>query len=214
MTGLQAFTIDQVSRLTGLSERTLRYWADTNLFRPSYANVHGRPFGRVYSFRDVVALRTLARIRRDYGFPLQTIRRIDDWLSQHYDTPWSELRFYVRGQELFFEDKELGIRRAGSNPEQAAIPIEMKEIVLSTEADAATLRARSQDEIGQITQNRYVSHNAPVIAGTRIRTEAIWNFYEAGYSISDILRQYPRLTETDVRVAIQFEQRRHDQKTA
>jgi uncharacterized protein (DUF433 family) len=52
-------------------------------------------------------------------------------------------------------------------------------------------------------------HNAWVVAGTRIPTEAIWNFHAAGYDAEAIIREYPRLTPDDVRAAIDFESRRH-----
>lgn len=38
-----AFTADQVSRLTGLSERRLRYWDKTGFFNPEYGVWRRRP---------------------------------------------------------------------------------------------------------------------------------------------------------------------------
>jgi uncharacterized protein (DUF433 family) len=49
-------------------------------------------------------------------------------------------------------------------------------------------------------------HNASVIAGTRIPTNAIYDLHHAGFSIPQIVSEYPRLTEKDIRAAIQFEQ--------
>ena len=49
--------------------------------------------------------------------------------------------------------------------------------------------------------------NAPVIAGTRIPTAAIRRFREAGYSIEQIIRQYPTLTAEDIKGALAFEER-------
>jgi uncharacterized protein (DUF433 family) len=69
------------------------------------------------------------------------------------------------------------------------------------------MQARDEDEIGQIFQHRYIAHNEPVLAGTRIRTSAIWNFHQAGYSTEEILAEYPRLTAQDVDAAIEFETR-------
>jgi uncharacterized protein (DUF433 family) len=47
-----------------------------------------------------------------------------------------------------------------------------------------------------------------VLAGTRIPTQAIWNFYRAGYKMLAILKEYPRLTAKDVQAAIEFEANR------
>ena len=84
----------------------------------------------------------------------------------------------------------------------------MEPVIASAAIDANRLRERSPGEIGQIVRHRHVSHNAPVLAGTRIRTEAIWNFHSAGYSDADILREYPRLDPDDIQQAICFERER------
>jgi len=66
---------------------------------------------------------------------------------------------------------------------------------------------------GQISRNRYIARNDPVIRGTRVRTEAIWNYYNSGYSIKDIKTEYPQLTKRDINAAIRFE-REHKTKAA
>lgn len=210
MATILASTVEQASRLTGLSDRQLRYWDNTGFFNPTISDVKRRPYGRIYSFRDVVGLRTLGMLRHKYNIPLQELRKVGAWLNEHYEEPWASLRFYVAGRKVFFDDPEHEVRRSGSNPEQVVIPVEMQRVATETEAEAQKLRERDPDEIGKIVQHRYTSHNAPLIAGTRIRTEAIWNFHEAGYSVAEILREYPRLTTDDVHAAISFEkQRRH-----
>ena len=89
--------------------------------------------------------------------------------------------------------------------QQTVIPIHMYEVIEAAETDAAKLRDRSEEEIGQIVQHRLVSHNQPILAGTRIRTSAVWNFHNAGYSDEEILRQYPRLKLEDVQAALSYE---------
>lgn len=210
MSPLVAFTVEHVSRITGLSPRQLRYWDDIGFFQPSVADERGRPYGRVYSFRDVVALRTLALLRKDYHVPLQQLRRVGAWLAEHYQSPWASLRFYVAGREVYFDDPRTGTRVAAERAGQVAIPIEMEQIARDTEWAADRLRERDCSQIGAITRHRYVAHNAPVVAGTRIPSEAIWSFHEAGYDAAAIIREYPLLTEDEVRAAIAHEaQRRH-----
>jgi uncharacterized protein (DUF433 family) len=70
---------------------------------------------------------------------------------------------------------------------------------------AERLRERRDDQIGTVVRNRYVVHNAWVVAGTRIPTQGIWNFHQAGYDSAAIIREYPRLTPADVQAAIEFE---------
>lgn len=208
MATILAFTVDQASRLTGLTDRQLRYWDDTGFFTPTYSDAKRRAYGRIYSFRDVVGLRTLAMLRNKYRVPLQELRKIGAWLKQNYEAPWASLRFYVAGREVFFDDPRDQIRRSGSNPDQTVIPVEMQSIATETEAAADKLRERTPDEIGKVVQHRHIMQNSPVLAGTRIRTEAIWSFHKAGYQCDEILRRYPRLTPKDVQAAIDFERER------
>jgi len=207
-----AFTVEQIHKLTGLSRRQIRYWDSTGFFSPSYASVKGRPFGRVYSFQDLVWLRTVALLNKKYRISMRRLRPIADWLGEHPAETWVTLTFYVSGNEFFFEDRELNARRAAGNLQQTVIPIEMKPIIRDAETAADALRDRAPEEIGQIVQKRNVSHNHPVIAGTRVRTEAIWNFHESGYSDREILKQYPRLDPRDITEALCFERARREQR--
>lgn len=68
------------------------------------------------------------------------------------------------------------------------------------------LRVRKSDQLGQIERHKFVVRNASVIAGTRIPTAAIRRFREAGYSVDQIIRQYPTLTKEDVDAAIAHEE--------
>jgi DNA-binding transcriptional MerR regulator len=209
MNTILAFRLDQVQRLTGLSRRQIRYWDDTNFYNPSYHSEKGRPFGRVYSFRDLVGLRTIALLMKEHGFRLQQLRPVAAWLASHPSETWSSLRFYIAGSDLIFEDTELNAWRSTARPRQTVIPIHMYQVISEAESDADRLRERTSDEIGQIVRNRLVSHNQHVLAGTRIRTSAIWTFHEDGYSNDEILRQYPRLVAEDVDAALKFERTRH-----
>jgi uncharacterized protein (DUF433 family) len=57
-----------------------------------------------------------------------------------------------------------------------------------------------------------VLNNTPVVAGTRVPTEAIWNFHEAGYDTDAIIREYPQITAADVRAAIMYEESRRPRR--
>lgn len=66
MTGsiIQAFTDEQVARLTGISVGQLRYWDRTSFFRPDYASENrSDPFSRIDSYLDLVSLKVIARLR-------------------------------------------------------------------------------------------------------------------------------------------------------
>jgi uncharacterized protein (DUF433 family) len=53
----------------------------------------------------------------------------------------------------------------------------------------------------RIKRDPKVMMGKPVIIGTRITVEHILRLLGAGDSVEDILRNHPRLTETDIRAA-------------
>jgi MerR-like DNA binding protein len=68
---VSAFTEDQVERLTGISQRQLRYWDRTGFFVPSLAYEDRRsPYSRLYSFRDIVSLKIVSALRNEANVPL------------------------------------------------------------------------------------------------------------------------------------------------
>ncbi len=206
MSELLAFTSDHVVSLTGLSKHQLRYWDQTEFFTPTLIDDHRRrAFGRIYSFRDVVGLRTISVLRNEHRIPLQELRRIGEWLRTQYQTPWASLRFYLKGRTVVFADPGSDTFLEAVGTKQSVLQMSLEPIANDMRNAADRLRERQADQLGQIQRNRYVVHNAWVVAGTRIPTEAIWNFHSAGFGTSAIIREYPRLTEEDVRVAIEFE---------
>jgi uncharacterized protein (DUF433 family) len=84
----------------------------------------------------------------------------------------------------------------------------MEELARQVDDLSSKMRTRTRSQVGRIQRNRYVVHNKPVLAGTRIPTEAIWNFHQAGYDMRGIIREYPRLTPKDVTSALAYERGR------
>lgn len=208
-----AFGAVHVCRLTGLSSRQLSYWDKTGFFSPQYAEDNRRrPFSRVYSFRDVVGLRTIAILRKDHLVPLQELRKVGAWLKKHHQSPWASLTFYVSGPRVFFDDPGTGTRMAARPLGHPVLPIAMERIAHEMGTAAERLRDRDANDIGRVTQSRYVVHNAPVLAGTRIPTSAVYNLHEGGLSTRAILREYPRLKRDDVEAALSYEQERQERR--
>ena len=90
---------------------------------------------------------------------------------------------------------------------QYALGIPLERIVADTKRDIEQFRRRPEDQIGRIGRSRYLNHNAQVVAGTRIATSAIRRLHEDGYSVEQIIGEYPDLTEADVRAALAHEER-------
>lgn len=98
-------TTPVVAKLVGASPRRIRYWADKNLLRPS-AKQTGH---RLYTFQDVLALRTICALREG-GCPLQHIRRVVKELRQRFADETTEalarLTLLTDGQRVFIVDED------------------------------------------------------------------------------------------------------------
>jgi DNA-binding transcriptional MerR regulator len=94
------------SALTGLSYRRLDYLARKGYVRPSLAEAHGSGTRRVYSFEDLVALRTLAELR-GAGVSLDALRTVVTFLrSRGLGTPLAEARLVVEGDDVLWIETE------------------------------------------------------------------------------------------------------------
>src|SRR5438105_3945346 len=190
---IDILTVEQTSRLTGLSPGQIVAWDREGFFHPEWEKEHGRPYGRVYSFRDVVGPRTLDVLRNEHHVPLKDLRKVGAWLSKRRDTPWASLRFYVAGRRVYFDNPDTGMLTAGRPLGQGAFPFELQPVADEVRNRIEAMRKRRGEDIGRIERRRHVVGNAPVLAGTRIPTSAIWSFHEAGYSVEQIIDEYPRL---------------------
>ncbi len=204
------FSVDQVSRLTGLKKGRLAYWHNTDFYTAEHADEPHRPYGRVYSFLDLVALRTLSVLVHQHRVYLGELRKVAELLSDRKGD-WAGCKFLVGGRKVFWVPRgssDADIRSAHP-PGQIEMPVAMDEVTRDVQRAVAAAKQRSEDEIGKIVQHRTVAQNAHVLAGTRIPTLAVWSFHQEGYDNPAIQRQYPRLTSTDIDAAITFERRRH-----
>lgn len=91
----QAYSREEVRRLLGISERRLKGWEQQKLVAPV----------PLYGFRELIALRTLLKLRADRVPPLQ-IRRALVALREklrHIEHPLSELKLYADGKKIRVE---------------------------------------------------------------------------------------------------------------
>lgn len=72
----------QVCSIVGITYRQLDYWARTDLLRPSIQDAKGSGSQRVYSYRDLVALKVIKKLI-SAGLSLQAVRKAIDYLRGH-----------------------------------------------------------------------------------------------------------------------------------
>ena len=207
MEPIGAFTSSTAARLARLTKRQVEYWDRTGVYSPTLAKGHGRQlYGRIYSFKDVIALRTLAMLRKHVS--LQELRKVGDFLAERYDSPWNSLEFAVESGRVFFRDRDTDLWVSSRPFGQSAMPFRVAKIAADVERRFARMKERGKRQRGKLARHRYVANNQWVIAGTRIPTDVIWEFHSFGYSDERILSEYPDLTLDDVRAAIDFESSR------
>lgn len=199
MTVFRAYTTEQAAKVANVSPRRVRYWADTGVLVPSVLyDTSTSPRGTLYSFPDVVGLRTLGILRDRHGLSLQNLRRAADFLRSHARQPWSELRLWVRGNDLLFRAPATGALLSAGVHGQTAIPIEIEPVALDAERASEALGRRDPADIGLTERRRGVQNNRVVIKGTRVPVESILSLASDGYSAQSIVETFPSLTLGDV----------------
>jgi uncharacterized protein (DUF433 family) len=199
-----AFSAEQVRRLTGLTTRQLTYWDRTRFFAPSYADDDRRsPYSRLYSFRDVVGLRTIWRLTEEFHVSLQHLRKVAEKLSHIANDLWATQVLYVLDKKVVFDETGTGRLREVLS-DQYINGLALGSVISDMREAVDQLRQRQPDQIGQITRSRFENHNTPVIAGTRIPVSAIREFADDGYTVEKIIEEYPDLTERDVTAALSY----------
>jgi len=209
-TVISAFSEEHVERLTGLTKKQLRYWDRTGFFVPTHASEDRKDaYSRIYSFKDIVSLRTIGILRLQHGVPLQHLRKVAEKLNHLADDKWTKTTLYVLNKKVVFDDPENGGQREVVSG-QYVLGIALKTIIEDTQKDVAKMQRREERKVGHIERSKYVSHNAWVISGTRIPTAAILRFKNAGYSVDQIIEEYPDLTPEDIKVAIAHEENKSE----
>jgi uncharacterized protein (DUF433 family) len=201
---VSAFTEEQVERLTGVSTSQLRYWDRTGFFKPSLGSDNRRDsYSRIYTFKDVASLRVLNILRNQYTVPLQHLRKVAHDLAHLSDAKWTSLQLYVQNKKVVLvEPGTADYREIVSK--QYVILLSLQAVIADTKRDARKVLSRSIEQIGKFTRARNVSHNRLVIAGTRVPVDSIKRFAEDGFTVDQIMSEYPTLTREDVEAAIKY----------
>jgi uncharacterized protein (DUF433 family) len=205
---IAAFDEDYTVRLTGVSKSQLRYWGRTDFFSPTYSDGRGA-FSRVYSFSDIVSLKVLNTLRNQFGVSLPHLRDVKEKLASVGVECWTGAKLYVLNKRVIWQEAGTDIPQEVASGQFIA-PVSLDDVMAHTQHDISKLESRDKSSYGKIKKSRFVSHNAPVVAGTRIRVSAIQAFADAGYSAKDIVAEYPGLTEADIKAALDFK----DEKAA
>jgi uncharacterized protein (DUF433 family) len=199
-----AFTEEQVEKLTGVNKRQLQHWDRTDFFVPSMAFQDRRaPYSRLYSFRDLVSLKVLNALRNEANVPLTHLREVKETLTHLGDDLWAKTTLYVLNKHVIFQGPD-GDGREEVVTGQAILSIPLLVVANGIEDAVKAMRQRDSRLIGKIEKQKNIARNIPVLAGTRIPVQSVKAFANAGYSVEEIRKEYPTLTEDDIKAAINY----------
>lgn len=187
---------DVATRIAGLTERQLDYWASTGLIEPVVdRRVSTGRRVRLYGFVDLLSLLVVAELKRR-RVSLQHIRSIVRHLRERgYGRPLSELAFATVGREVYFMHED-GSWEGDLSPDQVVI-----HEVLNLEPLRARITAgvrRDAKLAGRVERRRGAMGGKPVLAGTRVPVDTVRRYLDAGRTVEQILESFPALTASDV----------------
>jgi DNA-binding transcriptional MerR regulator len=139
---VDAFTSHQASRLTGCTPRQLRYWDQVGLVSPSIQRTGGRSgVPRLYSFRDLVALRVVKSLL-DGGMSLQRVRRAFEYLRRNagLEGHLSEVKLITDGVSIFKVARRKGEIIDALRQGQMAFFVAIDQIARGVDAQVAAFR--------------------------------------------------------------------------
>lgn len=202
---IAAFTEEQAVSLTGVTLRQLRYWAADGFFVPSLSypgDDDGLPSMRLYSFRDLVCLKVIGRIRNEAEVPMGELRRAKTRLQHLGVDLWAKTTLFIFNKKIVFADPYSGhLQEAVSG--QGVLEIPLMIVSGNMEEAVRLMRQRNAQNIGRVDTKKTGKKN-PVVAGTRIPIRTIHSFIDDGYTAEQIIKQFPTLTSEDIKAVIAF----------
>lgn len=164
------------------------------------------------SFYDLVEAHVLAAIRVKYGLRLLKVRKALDYLqgSKPLRHPLAAWEFATDGVDLFVE--EYGRLVNASRQGQIGMKAILHQWLQRIERDSANTarqffpftRTGTDDQPKVVVIDSRISFGRPVLMGTGIRTEVIWERYMAGESTTDLADDY-ELEPSKIEEAIRAE---------
>jgi DNA-binding transcriptional MerR regulator len=100
---MQGYGSRFIATTFGIPASALNYWDRTGLLKPSVRPAAGRGTKRLYSFRDLVQILVVSRLRT-MDVSLQRIRKCLDFLRKkfpHLEAPLAEVSLVTDGETIF-----------------------------------------------------------------------------------------------------------------
>jgi uncharacterized protein (DUF433 family)/DNA-binding transcriptional MerR regulator len=191
-----------------MTPRRVHYWLDTGLLsEPLVRGSRGTP--TLLTFRQLLEIRTVQRLRDELAFSLGEVREaVDLLLHSLFEPDWTSAVF-IRGvlNEVVVKSGQHIVsvpKRQGVLPVLPELERELEYTRRAWENQAYVVPAHPA-----VVSDARVLAGAPTVRGTRIETSLLATFAPSGaYDkrvIKDIRGTFPRLTVAHIRDALRFE---------
>ena len=117
-----AFNTRQTSQIIGASARQISHWDKQGIVKPSIGSASGRGSRRLYSYTDLLALKTVKSLR-DGNVSLQKVRKCVTYLRRHLPDitqPLSMCKLVAFGDTVLLIRDEQALVDTVTRPGQAA----------------------------------------------------------------------------------------------
>jgi uncharacterized protein (DUF433 family) len=187
------YSIVEVSRYARVQQTTLRSW--TRSQGGSILVPAGHKTVAPLSFINLIESHVLAALRRTHKVPMQSIGRAVEWLKQRYEVthPLAELDLETDGLDIFIS--ESGHPVSASRGGQMGIREMLSRYLKRIERDPNKIPVRfyplpNDNSPMTVMMDPSVAYGRPVIKGTRITTQMVFERYSGGESLVDIADDY------------------------
>jgi uncharacterized protein (DUF433 family)/DNA-binding transcriptional MerR regulator len=184
--------------LSGVTTRQLAYWRKTDVLVPEVSA--DRPV--LYSYRDLVALRTFAYLRGDRS--LQSIRRALRTLKDIGETQHlASYRLVTQGRRSIALVKDREAVDLVEQPGQTLTVVKLGDVLRSF--PMGDIEVPDLDHPRRtITVDPAIRGGHPVVAGTRVPFEVVAGLVADGVPPEDVAQFYPSVDAAAARDAVDF----------
>jgi uncharacterized protein (DUF433 family)/DNA-binding transcriptional MerR regulator len=201
-----AFPVPIASVLSGASVDQLAYWRKPTRAAPPLLVPEAKRSGRyLYSWADVVALRSIVYLRQEKSLP--RIRRAVQLLRKLEADQWEHLARYT----LIGTKRSILVRTPSDellDLEQQPATVVDEVLMRDVLGPFSTRDGRSVPELRKprplLTVNPHVLAGYPVIAGTRVPFDVVAGLAEEGVPAGEIVEMYPSVDPASVDDAQDF----------
>jgi len=188
-----AYPVPLAVTLSGATIDQLAYWRRHTPSHPPLLEPHAKRSGRyLYSWADVIALRSIVYLRQDKSLP--RIRRAVQTLVQLEEPQWKHLSRYKlasTGDSIVVVTPKGEILDVDKRPGTILDEVLMRDVLGVFHTDDGRRVPSLPRPRDHLSVDPGVLGGYPVVAGTRVPYDVVASLADEGYAEADIIELYP-----------------------